>query len=92
MARGDETGQHTNTMGWSLEAAPFMGPAPQFPDNQDLLPFSFTHYDSRAIDLSLGKLNDPGLLADIDRHCGLIAEEAALRLRKKELANSWYTW
>ena len=92
MARRNETGQHTNTVGWSLKAAPFMGPAPQFPDNQDLSPFSFTHYDSHAIDLSLGELNDPGLLADIDRHRGLIAEEAALRLREKELANSWYTW
>ena len=66
------------TVGWSLEAAPFMGPAPQFPDNQDLLPFSFTHNNSCAIDLSLDKLDDPGLLADIDHHHGLIAEEATL--------------
>ena len=78
MAQRDETGQHMNTVGWLLEAALFMGPAPQFPNNQDLLPFSFTHNDSHAIDLSLGKLDDPRPLTDIDRHCRLIAEEATL--------------
>ena len=88
----DETGQHTGMVGWDLEAAPFMGPPPQFPDNHDLFPFSFTHDNVHAIDLSLGELNDPGLLADVDRHCGLIAEEATLCLCKKELANSWHNW
>ena len=88
----DETGQHTGMVGWDLKAAPFMGPPPQFPDNHDLFPFSFTHDDAHTIDLSLRELDDPGLLADVDCHRGLTAEEATLHLCKKELANSWHNW
>ena len=68
MGRYDETGLHTNTVGWTLEAAPFVGPALAYPNNTSLKPFAFAHSCSDAIDLALGALDDPGLLADVDRH------------------------
>ena len=76
MGRRDQTGLHTNTVGWTLEAAPFVGPAFAYPNNTSLEPFAFAHGGSDAIDLALGALDDPGLLADVDRHRALIAKEA----------------
>ena len=53
---------------------------------------TFSHGSSDAIDLTLGALDDPGLLADVDRHRALIAEEATLRVHEKELAKAWFRW
>ena len=69
-----------------------MGPAPPFPDNHDLAPFAPIHDDALTVDLGLEELDDPGLLADVDRHRELIKEEAALRVRERELASAWYNW
>ena len=66
MGQHDETGHATRTVRWPLQANLFVGPAPHFPDNHNLFPFSPTHDNVLAIDLSLGALNNPGLLADVN--------------------------
>ena len=45
----DETGQHTGTVGWTLKVAPFIGPAPDSPDNTNLTSFTFSHGSSDTI-------------------------------------------
>ena len=92
MGRRDETGLHTDTVGWTLEAAPLVGPAFAYPDNSNLEPFAFAHGGSDTINLALGALDDPGLLADIDRHQALVSEEATLRVHEKELTQAWFCW
>ena len=92
MGRRDKTSLYTDTVGWTLEAAPFVGPALAYPDNTNLKPFAFAHSSSDAIDLALGALDDPGLLVDVDRHRTLLAKEAALCVREKELTKAWFHW
>ena len=92
MGRRDETSLHTGTVEWMLKVAPFVGPAFAYPDNTNLKLFAISHGSSDAINLALGALDDPGLLADIDRHRALIAEEATLCVRKRELAKGWFCW
>src|SRR6201996_4901121 len=70
-------------------------PAPkgsELPDNSALVPFTVTHPDAMAVDLSLGGLDDPGVLADVDRHRVLITEEATLRRHEAELQKDWFKW
>ena len=65
MGRRDKTGLFTDTVGWTLEVAPFVGPALAYPYNTNLEPFAFAHGGSDTIDLALGALDDLGLFQDL---------------------------
>jgi hypothetical protein len=63
--------------GWTLEAAPFMGPRPSplITDSEHLTPFTNSYHFKKEVDIALYAIDDPGLIADVDRHRALEEEE-----------------
>jgi hypothetical protein len=75
--------------GWTLEAAPFMGPKPSplVTDSDHLAPFTNAYHFKKEVDIALYTIDDPGLIADVDRHRALEEEERQLAHRRRELEN-----
>jgi hypothetical protein len=66
--------------GWTLEAAPFMGPCPSplIADSDNYAPFTNSYCFHKEVDIVLYAEDDPGLIADVNWHCTLKEEERQL--------------
>jgi hypothetical protein len=78
--------------GWMLEAAPFMGPRPSplITDSEHLAPFTNAYHFKKEVDIALYTIDDPGLIADVDRHHALEEEECQLAHHRRELENDMF--
>jgi hypothetical protein len=77
---------------WTLEAAPFMGPKPSplTTDSDHLAPFTNAYHFKKEVDIALYAIDDPGLIADADRHRALEEEEWQLAHHHRELENDTF--
>jgi hypothetical protein len=78
--------------GWTLEAAPFMGPCPSplITDSDHLTPFTNAYHFKKEVDIALYAIDDLGLIADVDRHRALEEEERQLAHHRRELENDTF--
>jgi hypothetical protein len=78
--------------GWTLEAAPFMGPRPSplIADAEHLTPFTNAYHFKKEVDIALYAIDDLGLIADVNRHRALEEEECQLVHRRRELENDTF--
>jgi hypothetical protein len=78
--------------GWTLEVAPFVGPQPSplITDSDHLSPFTNAYHFKKEVDIALYAIDDPGLIADVDRHRTLEEEEHQLAHRRRELENDTF--
>jgi hypothetical protein len=78
--------------GWTLEAAPFMGPPPSplITDSDHLAPFTNAYHFKKEVDIALYAIDNPGLIADVNRHWSLEEEERQLAHHHRELENDTF--
>jgi hypothetical protein len=78
--------------GWTSEAAPFMGPKPSplTTDSNHLTPFTNAYHFKKEVDIALYAIDDPGLIADVNRHRALEEEERQLAHHRRELENDTF--
>jgi hypothetical protein len=78
--------------GWTLEAAPFMGPRPSplITDSEHIAPFTNGYHFKTEVDIALYAIDNPGLIADVDRHRALEEEECQLAHCHRELENDMF--
>jgi hypothetical protein len=78
--------------GWTLEAAPFIGPQPSplVANSDHFAPFTNAYHFKKEVDIALYAEDDPGLIADVDWHCALEEEECVLAHRCRELENDMF--
>jgi hypothetical protein len=78
--------------GWTLEAAPFMGPRPSplITNTEHYAPFTNAYHFKKEVDIALYAIDDPGLIADVHRHRALEEEERQLAHRHRELENDTF--
>jgi hypothetical protein len=78
--------------GWTLEAAPFVGPKPSplIADSEHFAPFTYAYHFKKEVDIVLYSLDNPGLIADVDRHHVLEEEECLLAHQHRELENDTF--
>jgi hypothetical protein len=78
--------------GWTLEAAPFIGPKPSplITDSDHMTPFTNTYHFKKEVNIALYALDDPGLIADVDRHRALEEEERQIAHHRRELENDTF--
>jgi hypothetical protein len=77
---------------WTLEAAPFVGPRPSplITNSDHFTPFTYTYHFKKEVDIALYAVDNPGLIADVDRHRALEEEERQLTHRCRELENDTF--
>jgi hypothetical protein len=78
--------------GWTLEAAPFVGPrtSPLITDSDHFSPFTNSYHFKKEVDIALYAIDDPGLITDVDRHQALEEEERLIAHRCRELENDTF--
>jgi hypothetical protein len=78
--------------GWTLEATPFMGPKPSplITNSDHLAPFTNAYHFKKEVDITLYAIDDPGLIADVNRHQVLEEEEWQLAHHRRELENDTF--
>jgi hypothetical protein len=52
--------------------------------------FTYAYHFKKEVDIVLYSLDDPGLIADVDRHCALEEEERQLAHQHRELENDTF--
>jgi hypothetical protein len=80
--------------GWSLEAAPFIGPRLPTPlsDNEALGIFDAGYPGAVEVDIALYELRDYGVTADVDRYRGHMLEYEVLLEEKRLLDKKLRDW
>ena len=80
--------------GWTIEAAPFLGPAvsPNRIDNEQLGIFDIRSHSSIKVDIALYALGDYGVLADIDRYRSHMLDYDDLLARQRQLDKELAMW
>jgi hypothetical protein len=65
-------------------------PSPLITNSEHLTPFTNSYHFKKEVDIALYAIDDPGLIADVDRHRALEEEERQLAHRCRELENDMF--